>query len=127
MDKIIPLATYHPAYQKVGERIKRLRIKRGMTQEQLAEQMQCAVSVLQDMENGAPPRSMEAFFDLCDVLSAPPQMLLYDVDDQTRQIFRRIALNFIGQMDDETFAIMSEIYDSERKRRNGEHLCQRLS
>ena len=58
------------AMQQVGERIRKLRKQKGMTQDQLAEQISdgCSGKTISKYENGMTDMRMLTFFEICEAL-----------------------------------------------------------
>ena len=50
-----------------GHRVRRLRQAQGLTQEQLAERMDCSLTYISKLENGRASCSMDRLFELADV------------------------------------------------------------
>ena len=59
-----------------GHRGRRLRQAQGLTQEQLAERMDCSLTYISKLENGRASCSMDRLFELADVLGCDAGLLL---------------------------------------------------
>lgn len=70
------LAAWEQRRRDVGQRIRALRIDRGLTQEALALQSGVTRNVLIDVEHGRRGLLYERLFDIADVLGVPPGDLL---------------------------------------------------
>ncbi|MBR2757180.1 MAG: helix-turn-helix transcriptional regulator [Exiguobacterium sp.] len=77
---------------EVGQNIKRLRIKKGLTQEELAERTDLSKGYISQIERDLSSPSLETLFDLLNVLGSSPkeffdeelnQKVVYTVDDRT--------------------------------------------
>ena len=66
--------------REVGERIRALRIQRGLTQEALALQSGVSRNVLIDVELGKRGLLYERLFDIAEALGVPAAQLLGDGD-----------------------------------------------
>lgn len=65
-------------YKDIGRNIKELRAKRGMTQEQLAEQSGFSVSHIRQVELGSKIPSLSAVFQIAEALDITAQSLLME-------------------------------------------------
>ena len=63
-------------YKDFGARIRSLRRKRGLTQEELAERIGICASFMGHIERGSRVASLETLVALCNELRASPQELL---------------------------------------------------
>ena len=63
-------------YKDLGRRIRMLRQKQHMTQEQLAEKIDMSASFLGHIERGSRVASLETLVKLCNVLDTNPGFLL---------------------------------------------------
>ncbi|MBE5811114.1 MAG: helix-turn-helix transcriptional regulator [Clostridiales bacterium] len=63
-------------YKDLGERIRTLRRKRSLTQEELAEQVGISASFMGHIERGSRVASLETLVALCNNLKTTPQYLL---------------------------------------------------
>lgn len=63
-------------YRELGQRIRVLRQKQHMTQEQLAEKIDISASFLGHIERGSRVASLETLVKLCNVLDTNPGFLL---------------------------------------------------
>ena len=63
-------------YILMGERIRRYRLKMGLTQEQLAEQIDLSASFLGHIERGSRVASLDTLMRLCKALEITPNDLL---------------------------------------------------
>ena len=77
----------------IGERLKRLRIQKNLTQEELGERTDLSKGYISQVERDLASPSMETFFNILQVLGCEPkdffdkeglsQQILYTKDDQT--------------------------------------------
>lgn len=77
---------------EVGQNIKRLRVKKGLTQEELAERTDLSKGYISQIERDLSSPSLETLFDLLEVLGCSPkeffdeeifQKVVYTEDDRT--------------------------------------------
>lgn len=72
---------------KIGDRIKRLRQSRGMTQEELGAILGVSKSTVQKYESGKVPLSVDKIRILCRVFKEYPRMFIYDDEEFVRDVF----------------------------------------
>ena len=85
----------------MGDRIKEIRKKRHLTQEQLAEQVDVTVEYISQLERGLSTPSMQVFVKILEVLDASADYLLRDMvstgnlygDNQIATKLERLAPN----------------------------------
>lgn len=65
-------------YEAMGRRIKKLRKKAGLTQEQLAEKSNLSPSFLGHIERGTRVASLQTLVSICRALDVEPSVLLQD-------------------------------------------------
>ena len=79
----------------VGQKIKRLRVKKGLTQEELAERTDLSKGYISQIERDLSSPSLETLFDLLNVLGSSPkeffdedlnQKIVYTEDDRTSHV-----------------------------------------
>ena len=63
-------------YKDMGRRIRQLRKKEALTQEELAQKVGISASFMGHVERGSRVASLETFVALCNVLRVTPQYLL---------------------------------------------------
>lgn len=80
----------------IGQRIKNLRVQKGLTQEELGERTDLTKGYISQLERNLSSPSMETFFSLLEVLGCQPQdffnvestqqKVVYEVDERTSYI-----------------------------------------
>lgn len=60
----------------IGSKLKNLRLKKGLTQEELAERTDLSKGYISQIEHESSSPSMETFFDILEVLGVTPQSFL---------------------------------------------------
>ncbi|MCU9615081.1 XRE family transcriptional regulator [Caldibacillus lycopersici] len=81
---------------RIGKKIKNLRLKKGLTQEELGERTDLSKGYISQIERDLSSPSIETFFDILEVLGCSPrdffddkeneQKVIYGEDDQTEYI-----------------------------------------
>ena len=73
-----------PDYQKIGQRIRMLRMKSGLTQEQLAEASDLSVPYLSHIERGSKRASLETLVRVAEALDVTVDRLLSGIQPADR-------------------------------------------
>ena len=68
-------------YGKVGERIREIRLKRGITQEKLAEFSDLSPQHMNRIEKASRNTSVEAIYRIAEALEVAPDELLYGTEN----------------------------------------------
>jgi transcriptional regulator with XRE-family HTH domain len=100
----------------VNEKIKVLRKKRGLSQQQLADMVGIHITHMSRIENGHNLPSLDVFKRLIDIFAVSPEYLLYndaeegDFDVQDRSLFERIRL--LDKLEDKDRQALIQIIDT---------------
>lgn len=70
-------------YYAIGQRIRKIRKARGMSQEQLAERIEISVTHMSHIENANTKMSLSVFVDIAEALEVQADALLYDAPRDT--------------------------------------------
>ncbi|MBQ7975596.1 MAG: helix-turn-helix transcriptional regulator [Clostridia bacterium] len=62
--------------KNIGENVKRIRLKKGLTQAQLAELADISTVHMSHVETGSVAMSIDSLINICDALDTTPDMLL---------------------------------------------------
>lgn len=96
-------------YRLIGQRIKAIRKKRGLTQEQLAELADISPQHCSGIETGGAKVSLPALVRLCNALGATPDEILMDSVKQATLVYRRnVAEVFADASPDELFLMLAQ-------------------
>lgn len=68
-------------YQKVGSKIRDLRINKNLTQEEFSEEIGISVSYLGKIESGKRLASIKTLERTCEILNTPLSTVLFDLED----------------------------------------------
>jgi len=66
-------------YQQIGQRIKKIRKEKHMTQEQLAERMSVSVGYISQLERGVTKISLDTLAEISTILNCEPSFFLSGV------------------------------------------------
>ena len=78
-------------YDKIGQRIRRYRKARGLSQEQLAERIGISVTHMSHIETGNTKLSLPVFVDIARVLEVQTDDLLFDFLSDPKVSFHELA------------------------------------
>ena len=71
-------------YKLMGERLKKARLKKGYTQEKLAEILNVSVAYLSRIETGAANINLKRLNEICGILGVPEAYILNGVSDNSK-------------------------------------------
>ena len=74
------MANQYQLYKYVGEKIKRLRLKNNMTQDELLEKTGLTRTTLMNLEEGYQKTPIHILYDICEVIGAEPTQVLPTLD-----------------------------------------------
>jgi len=69
-------------YNIIGERLKKARIKKGLTQEQLAEKIDVSIAFLSRVERGSSHINLKRLNQICDILEVSEGYVLNGADSK---------------------------------------------
>lgn len=72
-------------YKKLGKRLKEERLKKNMTQEQLAELVNLSNVYISHVESGSAKPSLQTLINICNALAITPDFVLYDSLHKSRE------------------------------------------
>lgn len=72
-------------YYAIGQRIRKYRKAKGLSQEQLAEIVDISTTHMSHIETGNTKLSLQVFADLAEALQVSVDSLLYDVNSNSKQ------------------------------------------
>lgn len=68
-------------YIEIGKRIRRFRQERGITQEELAYEIDTSAAYISNIERGIKKPSLQKLFDIADIFQVTLNDLIYDEPD----------------------------------------------
>lgn len=71
----------------IGKRIKNLRLKKGLTQEELGERTDLSKGYISQIERDLSSPSIETFFDILEVLGCSPKEFFDDKDNNQKVVY----------------------------------------
>lgn len=96
-------------YRLLGQRLRTIRKKRGLTQEQAAELAGISPQHFSGIETGSAKVSLPALVRLCNALDTTPNDILMDsVTQATPMLLRDVAETFCDCSPDETYLMLSQ-------------------
>jgi len=72
---------------KIGPRIKNLRLKKGLTQEELGERTDLTKGYISQIERDLSSPSLETFFDILEVLGCTPKEFFSDEEREQKVVY----------------------------------------
>lgn len=72
---------------KIGRRIKNLRLKKGLTQEELGERTDLTKGYISQIERDLSSPSIETFFDILEVLGCTPREFFDDEEREQKVVY----------------------------------------
>lgn len=96
-------------YELLGKRLRAIRKKRGLTQEQVSELAGISPQHYSGIETGGAKVSLPALVRLCNALNTTPNDILMDsVTQSTPMFLRDVAETFGDCSPDETYLMLSQ-------------------
>jgi len=74
---------------KIGRKIRNLRIKKGLTQEELSERTDLSKGYISQLERDLSSPSLETFLNILDVLGCNPKDFFDDEDAEQKVVYRK--------------------------------------
>ncbi len=99
-------------YSDIGQRIKRKRIEKGLTQEKLSELIGVGASHMSHLESGKTVPSMEVFISICNVLECSADELLCREITTAKPFLQNWLTELIGDCDFTETKILTDILNS---------------
>lgn len=95
----------------IGDRLKEIRKSKGISQENLAEQLKCSRGVITNIEYGKTEPTQLVLDALCNILNVNKEWLVFGTGEQFRQ-------SSISQSEE----VLSKIYNLSKELTEGEQL-----
>ncbi|WP_062353841.1 helix-turn-helix domain-containing protein [Bacillus kwashiorkori] len=73
---------------RIGKKIKNLRLKKGLTQEELGERTDLSKGYISQIERDLSSPSIETFFDILEVLGCPPREFFDDIESDQKVVYK---------------------------------------
>lgn len=96
-------------YKIIGERIKKVRRERGLTQEELSEKMDISIAFLSRVENGTSKLNLKRIFEICNLLDTTPGELLMGVSSEEKSYLSKELSDVLKKCDMEKQRLIYEI------------------
>ena len=110
-------------YKLIGKRLRAIRQKRGLTQEQLSELADISPQHCSGIECGVAKVSLPALVRLCNALAATPDEVLMDSVKQSAPLYaEKIAEVFSDCSSDEMYLMLSQAESLKRALRLKMHI-----
>lgn len=96
-------------FRKLGKRIKDIRIKCNMTQEQLGEASTLSAVHISHIENGSTKLSLEALLNICGALQVNPDKILLDSVYTAKEHLHDEIASLLKSCSDKEISIISKL------------------
>ena len=96
-------------YTSLGRRIKEVRKRRGLSQQELAERIHCSAPYVSLFESGTKFISLELFVDVANELNTSADALLFDSLDNTVMVTNHAFADLISDCSDYEKRILLEL------------------
>ena len=99
-------------YYAIGQRIRKYRKAKGLSQEQLAEIVDISTTHMSHIETGNTKLSLQVFADLAEALQVSVDSLLYDVNSTNKQLAYQENTDILEQCTPAPAQALKEIISS---------------
>ena len=96
-------------YEIIGERIKKLRKERGLTQEELADEMDVSIAYLSRIERGNSHINLKRIFEICNFLYAYLGELLMGVSSEEKNYLDKEIADILKKCNQEKQKLIYDI------------------
>ena len=96
-------------YYAIGQRIRRIRKARGLSQEELAEKIGISTTHMSHIETGNTKLSLPVFVDLADALEVRADELLHDSTSADRSVSVDAILHLLDSCTTQEIKILEDI------------------
>ena len=96
-------------YFEIGQRIRRVRKARGLSQEQLAEKVGISITHMSHIETANTKLSLPVLVSIAEELEVQTDMLLYDQLPQTTTIYANEVMEILDRCDAKQARIIVDI------------------
>lgn len=76
-------------YNVIGKRIKQARLKKGFTQEQIAEKLDVSIAFLSRVERGNSHINLRRLDEICNILDVSLGFILEGSSENSRKLFKQ--------------------------------------
>ncbi len=76
-------------YNVIGKRIKQARLKKGFTQEQIAEKLDVSIAFLSRVERGNSHINLRRLDEICNILDVSLGSILEGSSENSRKLFKQ--------------------------------------
>jgi Predicted transcriptional regulators len=96
-------------YGIIGNRIKKAREKKGLTQERLAEELDVSNAYISKIERGKTPISLDRLSELCHVLEESTEYILNGSDNASEDYLRNEIMAMLEGCSAEKVKLISQV------------------
>lgn len=99
-------------YKKLGLRIREIRLKNNLTQEQLSERVGLSSVYISHIENASTKPSLETVVKICNALGTTPDFLLYDSLYESREYIHDDIAALLKSCSNKNLELVTELIRS---------------
>ena len=107
-------------YKRLGKRIKEERLKKNLTQEQLAEAVEISSVYVSHIESGSAKPSLKALVDICNALGITPDFVLYDSLYKSREYIKDEIANLLKDCSEDNLRLIVKLIKAVVKEQGGQ-------
>lgn len=96
-------------YKRLGKRIKEERLKKNLTQEQLAEAVEISSVYVSHIESGSAKPSLKILVDICNALGITPDFVLYDSLHKAREYINDEIANLLKDCSEDSLRLVAKL------------------
>jgi len=105
-------------YKILGERIKKIRLERKFTQEELGFQASISSVYVSHIEVGSAKPSLEVLVKLCNALNTTPDLVLFDSLNESKGYIHNEIADLLKDCDNDELRLITELIKTVKKVRN---------
>jgi transcriptional regulator with XRE-family HTH domain len=96
-------------YELIGNRIKKAREVKGLTQEKLAEQLDVSNAYISKIERGRTPINLDRLSELCAVLEETPEYILSGANSSAKDFLRNEIIEMLDGCSPEKIKLIAQL------------------
>jgi len=99
-------------YKRLGKRLKEERLKKGLTQEQVAELTNLSSVFISHIETGTTKLSLATLVDICNALGTTPDFVLYDSLHESKEYIKDEIANLLKDCNESSLRLITKLIKS---------------
>lgn len=105
---------------KIGRNLKKMRISYGLTQEKLAEKIECSIRHISDIEQDRAKPSYEILINICNIYNISVNDIFYEylnVDENKKINYELVGFNTLNDNDKNTIINLIAYFNSNNNKK----------